>query len=74
MNSQLNTTISLLLNGSSCNLPVDVSLEEALSIWNNTNQNFAVAINEIFIPRHAYADTMIKQDDSIEFLIPMQGG
>lgn len=39
-----------------------------------TGNAFAVAINEIFVPKTQYADTAINDGDRIEILAPMQGG
>ncbi len=74
MTSHSSTTLSILLNGSVYEIPTNTSLEAALSIWGNTHHAFAIAINDTFIPRHAYANTLIQHNDHLEFLTPMQGG
>ena len=36
--------------------------------------NYAVAINESFVPRSHYAELELKEGDHVEILVPMQGG
>ena len=36
--------------------------------------NYAVAVNQTFVPRSHYVEFELKQGDRIELLIPMQGG
>ena len=38
------------------------------------NGPFAVALNENFVPKTAYAETEIQEGDKIEIVAPMQGG
>ena len=35
---------------------------------------FAVAINRTFIPRSTYSEVVLKQNDKIDIILPMQGG
>ena len=35
---------------------------------------FALALNENFIPKSQYADTLLNENDRIEIVAPMQGG
>ena len=35
---------------------------------------FALALNENFVPKSQYADTLINENDRIEIVAPMQGG
>ena len=35
---------------------------------------FALALNENFVPKSQYADTLINENDCIEIVAPMQGG
>lgn len=37
-------------------------------------EGFAVAINQQFIPRSQYSVTLLKSNDRIEIIFPMQGG
>lgn len=66
--------ITLSLNGEKKTLPADEVLLNAITSWELHKQKFAIAINEQFIPKSAYADTILKDGDNVELLIPMQGG
>lgn len=35
---------------------------------------FALALNENFVPKSQYADTLLNENDRIEIVAPMQGG
>lgn len=35
---------------------------------------FALALNENFVPKSQYADTILNENDRIEIVAPMQGG
>ncbi len=39
-----------------------------------TTKGFAVAINTTFVAIDTYADTIIKENDEIDILAPVQGG
>lgn len=36
--------------------------------------SFAIALNQQFIPKQAYASTILQEQDHIDVIIPMQGG
>jgi len=36
--------------------------------------HLAVALNQIFVPRAAHADTTVSDGDEVEIVAPMQGG
>ena len=64
---------NIQLNGETQPL-TETSLIAALSHWGYTGDYFAVAINQLFIPRSDYEKTVLTPGDSIEILTPMQGG
>jgi sulfur carrier protein len=66
--------ITLQLNGEDKTLKVGSSIADAIAAWHLTGKSFAVAVNEEFIPKSAYADVSLMDGDRIELLIPMQGG
>lgn len=68
------TTISVQINDEIKTLPAFLSLENLLTHLGYQEQNFAVAINEEFVPRSQYQTTQIQTDDAIEIVAPMQGG
>lgn len=46
----------------------------ALVISEGFSKPFAVAINKLFIPHHQHDDYCLKEGDSIDIVMPMQGG
>lgn len=66
--------IQVMLNGSQCRLVEHQLLSAAMSEWAYQGDCFAVAINETFVPRSQYANTEIKNGDSIEIVSPLEGG
>lgn len=68
------TTISVRINDEITTLPCGLSISELLTQLDYQQQNFAVALNETFVPRSQHATTPIQADDSIEIVAPMQGG
>ena len=65
--------ISVLCNGESKRLEAGRTLAEHLPQLTQAC-DFAVAINAVFVPRSAYAETRLADGDRIELVIPMQGG
>ncbi|MFT7560602.1 MAG: sulfur carrier protein [Flavobacteriales bacterium] len=49
-------------------------LHEILNELKLTNNNFAIAVNEVFIPKNKYTTLTLNENDQIEVLSPMQGG
>jgi sulfur carrier protein len=66
--------ITLQLNGENKTLKAGSSIIDAINDWQLADRSFAVAVNEEFIPKSAYADVSLIEGDRIELLIPMQGG
>jgi sulfur carrier protein len=66
--------ICAILNGKKVQLLEKQTLYSAINEWNYEGKNIAVAINETFIPRSQYAQTEIKNGDSIEVVSPLEGG
>ena len=66
--------ITLQLNGENKTLKAGSSITDAINDWQLADRSFAVAVNEEFIPKSAYADVSLIEGDRIELLIPMQGG
>ncbi|TAK73257.1 MAG: sulfur carrier protein ThiS [Gammaproteobacteria bacterium] len=50
------------------------SLAELLIAQTCKEDCFAVAVNQVFIPRADYAITLIKESDIVDIITPMQGG
>ena len=68
------STISVILNGETKSLPTTCNVQEAISHWALKATQFAIAVNESFIPRGQYEQTQLNEGDQIELLVPMQGG
>ncbi len=68
------TVISVRINDEMTTLPCGLSLSELLTQLDYQQQNFAIALNESFVPRSQYPTTIIQADDTIEIVAPMQGG
>ena len=49
-------------------------LSELLSDWGFDCQKVAVAVNEDFVPRSAYAATCLQENDRVDVVAPVQGG
>lgn len=50
------------------------SLEALLGELSVKNKSVATAVNGAFVPRAARAGVVLQEGDSLEVLVPMQGG
>ena len=66
--------ITILLNDKALTLNASCSLTSALKTYGHTEGHFAVAVNQTFIPKTRYADTVLQDGDIVEILAPQQGG
>lgn len=66
-------TITVRLNGQLTRTKYR-NLVDAVSDWNLSEQDAAVAVNEVFIPRSERANHSLVDGDTIELLTPMSGG
>ena len=66
--------IHVILNGEKKALVAECNLAQAIVDWQLTDQTFAVAVNQQFVPKTTYTDIQLKDGDAIELLVPMQGG
>lgn len=66
--------ISVHLNNQLVDVAANTSLHEFLLNQHYKDQHFAVAINDQFVPRSTYQNHVLKTDDRIEIIVPMQGG
>jgi len=66
--------IEITLNGEKTVIDEGTRLSDFLQMNNYELNSFAVAINEIFVPRSQYEKIIINLSDRIEILSPMQGG
>lgn len=66
--------ISILLNGEVKEISIQTNLSNALQSWGYNNISFALALNHVFIPRTQHSKHILKADDEVEIVSPMQGG
>jgi thiamine biosynthesis protein ThiS len=55
-------------------LPEKCSLSEALVLYNLQDRVFAVAVDGKLVPRSQYSQMKLQNDNSIDIIVPMQGG
>ena len=68
------SSIEIQFNGERRTVNGPQPLSDLLAQLSELPDNYAVAVNETFVPRPAYASTTINAGDQIELLVPMQGG
>lgn len=66
--------IQVQLNGKHCHIAAGITVAELLESRKLDASCVAVALEETFIPRRAYATTEIFEGQAIEIVAPMQGG
>jgi len=65
--------INITLNNKKITSEPNTTLKDLID-EKNFPKPFAIAINKTFIPQINYHNTILKQNDEIEIVIPMQGG
>ena len=66
--------INVYVNQQSQKITTNLSLQELLEGLQNLTPQFAVAINDKFIPKSFYPTTVLQEDDQISIIVPQQGG
>ncbi len=66
--------IEVVVNGKRTSLSKELNIKEAIRELNYTKEGFAVALNGTFVAIATYENTMVRDNDSIEILAPVQGG
>ncbi|WP_309499404.1 sulfur carrier protein ThiS [Sulfurovum sp.] len=66
--------IEIIVNGKRKNIPAALNVKEVIKALNYTGEGFALALNGTFVALSTYESTIIKDNDSIEILAPVQGG
>lgn len=64
----------IILNNVPYTVADNITLLEIISPWVSSQASFALAINDVFVPKTAYSDKVLKNLDRIDIIIPMQGG
>lgn len=66
--------IQISLNNQPQTLAPNTRLSDALITWGFSNSKIAVAINQEFVSRSAYAERILMQGDQIDIVKPVGGG
>jgi len=67
--------MQVIVNGEERTLQNACNLAEALKEWGYRNDMpIAVAVNNVVVPKQNHASTILAANNTIEILMPMQGG
>lgn len=66
--------IEIIVNGMRKTVSKEMNVHEIIKELNYTQEGFALALNGTFVAIATYETTMIRDNDSIEILAPVQGG
>jgi len=66
--------IEVIVNGKRTEVSREMNVKEIIKELNYKKKGFAVAVNGTFVAIATYETTMIRDNDSIEILAPVQGG
>lgn len=66
--------MNIWLNDEPRDLEERTTLLHALQQWGYACERIAVAVNGEFVPRGAYAQTLLQSRDRLDVVAPVQGG
>ena len=66
--------IEVIVNGKRISIPQGLNVKEAVKALDYTQEGFALALNGTFVALSTYGTTIVRDNDSIEILAPVQGG
>ena len=66
--------IEIIVNGTRTTIPNGLNVKEAVKALEYKGKGFALALNGTFVAVATYETTMVRDNDSIEILAPVQGG
>ncbi len=66
--------IEIIVNGEKRTVTDAINIKEMIAELGYTKEGFALALNGTFVAIKAYESTIIKADDTVEILSPVQGG
>jgi len=67
--------MNIFINGQSHQVAISCTVEQALTLANiELNTSFALAVNQTFVGKPAYATTWLNENDSVDIMLPIQGG
>jgi sulfur carrier protein len=61
------------INQQSHEMPLGATLQDAIHLVNKVAP-FAAALNQEFVAKTLYAQTLLKDQDKIELIVPITGG
>jgi sulfur carrier protein len=66
--------IEIIVNGTRKSIPDGLNVKEAVKALEYKGEGFALALNGTFVAISTYETTLVRDNDSIEILAPVQGG
>ncbi len=66
--------IEVIVNGKRTSVSSEMNVNELIQELKYKQKGFALALNGTFVAIATYENTMIRDNDSIEILAPVQGG
>lgn len=66
--------ITIKVNGETTIISEGLNLIEMLKTQGYTCELVAIALNETFVARDDYINTLVKSNDTLDIVAPMQGG
>ena len=66
--------IEVIVNGKRTEVSSEMNVKQIIKELNYTQEGFALALNGTFVAIATYENTIIRDNDSIEILAPVQGG
>jgi sulfur carrier protein len=66
--------IEVIVNGKITTIASGLNIKEAITALEYKGEGFALALNGTFVAISTYETTIVRENDSIEILAPVQGG
>jgi len=66
--------IEVIVNGKRTEVSSEMNVKQIIKELDYTQEGFALALNGTFVAIATYENTIIRDNDSIEILAPVQGG
>lgn len=66
--------IEIIVNGIRTEISAEMNVKEIIKELKYRKKGFALALNGSFVALSTYETTLIRDNDSIEILAPVQGG
>jgi sulfur carrier protein len=66
--------VKVVVNGEPAEVPSGCTVAALVSVFTSGNTGVAVARNDDVVPRSAWADAVLAEDDRVEILTAVQGG